>query len=487
MKFIIRLSPEIVIKSKPVRKRAIKMLNKNIKSHLKDAFKDFNVRYFWDRIDLEIFDNSICESQYIADIIKFIPWISYFSEVTSYDFEKIEDVLENIKKYYLREIENRSFCVRVNRSWKHDFRSIDLERYIWGVLLKESKNSRVNLDYPDVSVKIDIKDNTFSIVKKRYEWIWWYPVWFQDKVLSLISWWFDSGVSTYMTMKRWCKTDFLFFNLWWDAHEIWVKQVAFYLWRKFSKPYNANFITLNFEEIIKDLLEKVDNKYRGVILKRLMLKMASRFEEAWYYALVKWDSLWQVSSQTLKNMFVIDKASSLLTLRPLIWIDKQEIVNISKDIWTYNFACNMPEYCWVISDNPSTWAKLEDIEKQEQNIRASLLDKIYENRKIEKIKEVLSWALNQDYWRTDIVFLAWNGEIVVDLREKEKIKKSPLVLESTEVLEIPFYEINSVFRTLDQKNTYLFYCDKWVLSKLHSLYLKEKWFENIKIFRPNNK
>jgi thiamine biosynthesis protein ThiI len=53
-------------------------------------------------------------------------------------------------------------------------------------------------------------------------------------------------------------------------------------------------------------------------------------------------------------MNVIDRASSTLVLRPLISQNKQEIVDVSKKIGTYDFACNMPEYCGVISDKPST-------------------------------------------------------------------------------------------------------------------------------------
>ncbi|MDQ7022526.1 MAG: hypothetical protein Q9M97_03195 [Candidatus Gracilibacteria bacterium] len=53
------------------------------------------------------------------------------------------------------------------------------------------------------------------------------------------------------------------------------------------------------------------------------------------------------------------------------------------------------------------------------------------------------------------------------------------------MVKIPFFKINSEFKKLDQTKTYLFYCDKGVLSELHGLYLKENGFENIKIFRDN--
>lgn len=67
-----------------------------------------------------------------------------------------------------------------------------------------------------------------------------------------------------------------------------------------------------------------------------------------------------------------------------------------------------------------------------------------------------------------------NDEIIIDIREEDKRVKNPLKLEKVEILNIPFYDINSRFEKLDINKNYLFYCDKWILSELHALYLKEK-------------
>jgi thiamine biosynthesis protein ThiI len=73
---------------------------------------------------------------------------------------------------------------------------------------------------------------------------------------------------------------------------------------------------------------------------------------------------------------------------------------------------------------------------------------------------------------------------VIDLREEPKEAEKPLKLENVEVLKIPFFDISYDFEKLNQSKTYLFYCDKWILSKNFALALKEKGFKNIKIFRP---
>lgn len=487
MKFIIKVSPEIIVKSKPVRKRAIRLLTKNIKIFLKDYEDDVKINDLWDRIDININSNfDEYKKKEIINILSFIPGIYNFYEVIEKDFQNLDSLFSDIKESFLSSIEWKTFVVRVNRTWRHIFNSMEAERKIGGLFLQNANSTKVNLKNPDITIQIDIKQDKYFVIQNKFVWIGGYPVGFQEKVLSLISWWFDSGVSTYLTMKRWCEVDFLFFNLGWIAHELGVKQVASYLNKKFSKNYKARFITINFEKIIKTIITKVNHKYRGIILKRLMLKCACVVWQKYHFALVKGDSLWQVSSQTLINISVINKASSMLVLRPLTTYDKQEIIDISKKIWTYNFACNMPEYCGVISDKPATKSEEEAIIKEELNIVEEEVLEAINTRKVEKIQEVLS----EDLWEIEkwleVSYLPSKEEIIIDIRDIEKIEKDPLNVIWSTILNIPFFDINHKFENLDQSKTYLFYCERWVLSKLHALYLKEKGFNNVKIFRNIN-
>lgn len=487
MKFIIKVSSEIIIKSKPVRKRTIRLLTRNIKVFLNDYKQYINIHDSWDRIDIEV-DNNLEESKKkeIINILSFIPWINSFYEVKEKDFKDLDSLFLEVKDFFVDSLTWKTFVVRVHRTWRHIFNSMEAERKLGGLFLQNATNTKVNLKNPDITIQIDIKEDKYFVINHRFSWIGWYPVWFQEKVLSLISWWFDSGVSTFLSMRRGCEVNFLFFNLGWTAHELWVKQVASYLSNKFSKNYKAKFITINFEEIVKVLITKVNHKYRWIILKRLMLKCASEVWQKWHFALIKWDSLWQVSSQTLINMSVINKASSMLVLRPLITYDKQEIIDISKKIWTYNFACNMPEYCGVISDRPATRSEEADILKEEENIDKELITNAINTKKIEKIWDLLSEDLGGLEKWLEVSYLPSSNEIVIDIREEEKRIKNPLKINEITIINIPFFDINHKFPTLDQNKTYLFYCERGVLSKLHALYLKEKGFNNIKVLRFEN-
>ncbi len=492
MKFLIKPFSEIMIKSKPVRKRYLNRLQTNIQFWVKEIESKLKTHVFYDKLELNYtWELDEFKLTRVRTTLSRTPWIESFLEVQAFLLPEKNDeifdfVFERAKDFYLDKIEWKTFVVRVKRSWTHNFTSIDLERYVWWWLLKFSKNAKVKVKDPEITVNIEIKDWDLFIVKDKFSWIWWYPVWTQDKVLSLISWGFDSWVSTFSMMKRWCKVDFLFFNLGWTAHELWVKQVASYLNKNFSAWYNARFITIPFEEVVAELLTTIESKFRAIILKRLFLMVADKLaSEHEYYAIVKWDSLWQVSSQTLKNMFVIDKASTTLVLRPLIAFNKQEIVNVTKQIWTYDFACNMPEYCWVVSDKPATWARLDKVILEEQKFSLTLLDKAIENKKVEDVSNMLK-DIN-DSWTIDISYVPWENEVVIDIREVDKIEKEPLLLDNIEILKIPFFEINHKFAKLDNTKVYLLYCDKWVLSNLHWLYLKEKWFDNVKVYRPVEK
>ncbi|MCD5382515.1 tRNA 4-thiouridine(8) synthase ThiI [Candidatus Gracilibacteria bacterium] len=494
MKIIIKPFSEIMIKSKFVKKQYLKNLQKNILRNLKELELKIEVVVFNDKLEVNYNSENENDKKEIIKKLKFTIGIENFIDVQDFqiedDFLKDENpkrvfdfVFQKAKDFYLDKIKNKSFCVRVKRSGIHNFTSIDLEKYIGGGLKKFGENANVKLKNPDLEIKIEVKDKKIFLVKEKYQGIGGYPVGTQDKVLSLISGGFDSGVSTFKMMKRGCKIDFLFFNLGGSAHELGVKQVSRYIWKNFGMGYDSRFITIPFENVIKELLEKVDSRFRGILLKRYFLKIADKLaKKHGYLAIVKGDSLGQVSSQTLKNMNVIDKASDTLVLRPLIGDDKQEIISITKKIGTHDFACNMPEYCGVISDKPATGASLEQILEQEEKIDEKILDEAIENGKIEFLKKIFAENL-EGKQEIEISYLPAGNEVVIDIRDEEKIKKNPIHLENTEILQIPFFNINNEFGKLDQSKTYLFYCDEGILSKLHGLYLKEKGFKNIKIFR----
>lgn len=104
--------------------------------------------------------------------------------------------------------------------------------------------------------------------------------------------------------------------------------MAHYLWNRFGSSHRVRFVAINFEPVVGEILEKVDDGQMGVVLKRMMVRAASKVAERYgVQALVTGEALGQVSSQTLTNLRLIDNVSDTLILRPLISYDKEHIIN----------------------------------------------------------------------------------------------------------------------------------------------------------------
>ena len=486
MKILVNFFPEIILKSKSVRKQFTNRLQSNIRTALKPIVKGIHVENHWERIIISIEKISDDEKTQILEKLACIPGIDYFCELLEFGFTNFKDISDKAFELYKNALPNKSLCVRVKRSSSNRFRALDAEREIGGNIIEQSPSTTVNLTKPDVLIRIRTQVDTFSIEKERIRGIGGFPVGSAEKALSLISGGFDSGVSSFLMTKKGAKLDYLFFNLGGRTHQIGVKEVTKYITTKFSDGYSTNFVSIDFEPIVAELLEKIHHKYRGVILKRLMMMVASKIANEHQYAgIVTGESTGQVSSQTLTNLNVITKASDTLVLRPLLTMDKIDIIDIARKIGTEDFAKNMPEFCAVISDKPSTAAKLEDILKEEENFDFSLLDKALETREIIKIK---NYEPNEEEMDgVEQCSFAHKHEIIIDVREDEKRESHPIQYEGASIIEIPFFKINRSFESLDQSKTYLLYCDQGVMSKMVALNLKELGFSNIKVLRPLEK
>ena len=304
MKFVIKLFPEITIKSRPVRKQFINQLKRNIKQTLAYNEIDSGVQGSWDNIEVNI--KSEVEELQVRDILTRITGIHSVLTVKEFNFETFDDILEVAKGVFANAIKDKTFCVRVKRSGTHDFKSTDVERYIGGGLLQHCEPKSVDLYNPEVTVKMEIRKQRLLTISSIDKGLGGYPLGSQDSVLSLVSGGFDSNVASYLLNKRGIQTHFLFFNLGGSAHEIGVKQVAHYLWEKYSASHGVKFVTVPFEGVVSEILSQVDNSQMGVILKRMMLRAATKVaEDIGIEALVTGESIAQVSSQTLRNLCLL--------------------------------------------------------------------------------------------------------------------------------------------------------------------------------------
>ena len=482
MKFVVKYFSEITIKSKPVRRRIVGQLADNLRSVLRDIDPDVVVLKQWDRIYVESAVTDEAQVESLLAAMRNTSGITYILQVREHALCAVEEIVSHILPVYAERLTGKTFAVRCKRSGKHDFRSIDVERQVGADLLTQTAVAGVKLKRPEVTVELEIIDQSLFVVECRHRGLGGFPVGSVDPVLSLISGGFDSPVACYLTMKRGMRTHFLFFNLGGRDHELGVKEVALYLWHKYGCNQRVLFISVPFEEVIAELLTKVQDSQMGVILKRMMLRVADRIAGSLDIdALVTGECVGQVSSQTVRNLAVIDEVIDRVVFRPLIVADKGDIIDMATAIGTQEFAANMPEYCGVISVNPTTKAKLHRVKAQEGKFDMEILDRAIESATHTRIDRLAEENLE----RTDVEVLSvpLAQSIIVDIRHPDEEERSPLKLNNT-VIKIPFYELHARASGLAKEKTYMLYCGKGVMSRLHASHLLESDGLDVKVYAP---
>jgi thiamine biosynthesis protein ThiI len=360
---------------------------------------------------------------------------------------------------------------------------VDIERHVGSQLRQQCGAAGIDLKKPEVEVRMEIRDQRLFFIHSQHEGMGGYPLGSLEQTLVLMSGGFDSTVAAYQMMRRGLVTHFCFFNLGGRAHELGVMEVAHYLWQKFGSSQRVLFVSVPFEEVLGEIIGKVDNSQMGVILKRMMLRAATRMaEQLQINALVTGEAISQVSSQTLPNLSVIDAATDMLVLRPLIASHKQDIIDTAYAIGTAEFAKHMQEYCGVISVNPTTRAKKDRIEYEERQFDMAILERALERATLLPIDKVID-ELGKDV-KVEEVSEALASHVIIDIRHPDNAEEQPLELPGIEVQTLPFYALNSRFKELDATRQYLLYCDKGVMSRLHAHHLLSEGYANVRVYRP---
>lgn len=484
--FTVRLFPEITIKSPSMRKRWTKHLVENIRILGRKIHPKTSVIQDWDRIEVRVAENTEAMKTRFVDMLGHTPGISNYSTVKSFPFESIDDVYQKAYASWSEALVGKTFCVRVKRSGQHDFTSTEVERYVGGGLNQNINTGGVRLKSPEVTVNIEIKDGMFFIVDEKYPGIGGFPVGTQEPVLSLVSGGFDSTVASYMMIKRGLRTNYCFFNLGGRAHEVGVKEIAYYLWNRFGATHRVRFVTVPFEGVVQEIMEKVDPANMGVVLKRMMLRAADVMaNKGGIQAIVTGEAVAQVSSQTIPNLSLIDSVTDKLVLRPLIVADKTDIIRTAREIGAEEFSANIPEYCGVISVKPSARVNKDRMLEEEALIDPAVLEKAIADCEVQTIDKVMVKE-GEEQVSVDTVSTIPKGGVVVDVRHPDEAELRPLKVEGTEVVNIPFFRLSAEFATLDGNLHYYFYCERGVMSELHAFHMKDDGHQNVSVFRPES-
>jgi thiamine biosynthesis protein ThiI len=237
-----------------------------------------------------------------------------------------------------------------------------------GAAVKEKSGARVDLENPEFTVTVEILPRDAFFGFNKISGPGGLPVSASGRVVSLISGGIDSPVAAYRMMQRGCRLIFVHFHsapFQDKTSQEKVRQLVTMLTRH---QFSSRLYLVPFGEIQRQIVAAVARPLRVVLYRRMMLRIAeavARKEKA--KALVTGESLGQVASQTLDNMSVIQQAARLPILRPLVGMDKQEIIDQARRIGTFEISSIPDQDCCqlFVPKHPATKARFSEVEQDE--------------------------------------------------------------------------------------------------------------------------
>lgn len=259
-----------------------------------------------------------------------------------------------------------------------------------GAAVKERSGARVDLRNAALTVSIEILPGDAFFGFDKIAGAGGLPVGVSGRVVSLISGGIDSPVASYRMMQRGCRLTFVHFHSTPYLDKTSQEKVRELVRLLTRHQFSSRLYLVPFGEIQRQIVAAVLRPLRVILYRRMMMRIAESIaKKVRAGALVTGESLGQVASQTLENLAAIEDASTLPILRPLVGMDKQEIVDQARKIGTFDTSCIPDQDCCqlFVPRHPATKARLTDVEIAESRLDLPALTQLgVENAEIEEFK-----------------------------------------------------------------------------------------------------
>lgn len=285
-----------------------------------------------------------------------------------------ETVLDGIVEEAKREMKDGDgFAVRPKVVGDHEFNSRDLS-YEGGsrvMAALKDRNIHVDLTKPDITLYAEVRDKEAFVYSKIIKGVLGLPYNTQGRAVGLFSGGIDSPVSSWLLMKRGVGVLQLFMDQrpfvgdsYVERAIISFKHIASYVPRSSYKLYAAPM-----GDVMQRITETEEPRFICILCKRSMYRIAQEFAlRNKALAIITGESMGQVASQTLSNMYVLSSSIHLPILRPLVGLDKIEIEDVARRIGTYNLTAKSTEGCTAVPEGPATRSRIEVIEGLEKDL-----------------------------------------------------------------------------------------------------------------------
>ncbi|MDD6550376.1 MAG: tRNA 4-thiouridine(8) synthase ThiI [Lachnospiraceae bacterium] len=358
-------------------------LVKRIEEALKKIDGEFTVTRPQGRIFVE---GSGFDEDEVIDALSKVFGIIWICPCIMTDDTGFDDLSKQIIDYLKEELGDKPFTFKVEarRARKnYPMNSMEINRELGARILDAFPNSQVDVHHPEHLVEVEIRERiNFHIF--YHKGVGGMPVGTAGKAMLLLSGGIDSPVAGYMIARRGVTVDATYFHAPPYTSER-AKQKVVDLAKiltKYTGPIKLHVV--NFTDIQMAIYEKCPHDELTIIMRRYMMTIAEHFaDEDNDQALITGESLGQVASQTMQSLYVTDHAATLPVFRPLIGFDKQDIIEISQKIGTYETSILPYEDCCTIfvAKHPVTKPRLDVIERSETklgDVIEDLLQKAYD-------------------------------------------------------------------------------------------------------------
>lgn len=284
-----------------------------------------------------------------------------------------DDLADTVIKYFDSAYPDKHFSFKVNarrarKNYPMDSMEINME--MGGRLLDAFPELSVDVHNPDVLLQIEIR-NKINIYSTEFPGPGGMPVGTAGKAMLLLSGGIDSPVAGYMVAKRGVELEATYFHAPPYTSER-AKQKVIDLAKlvaKYSGPITLNVV--NFTDIQLAIYEKCPHDELTIIMRRYMMRIAEELgKESGCLGLVTGESIGQVASQTMHSLYCTNEVCTMPVFRPVIGFDKQEIIDLSEKIGTYETSIQPFEDCCTIfvAKHPVTKPNLNIIQRDEHNL-----------------------------------------------------------------------------------------------------------------------
>jgi thiamine biosynthesis protein ThiI len=283
------------------------------------------------------------------------------------DLELVKEALPAMMEGYRIE----SFRIETNRADKRfHLTSPDVNREI-GRFVEDLTGARVDLSKPDLTVYLDIQSRGIFLYFDETPAHGGLPVGTSGRVAVMLSGGIDSPVAAWHMMKRGCPATYVHFHSYPLVDRSSIEKASELVQHLACHQRQSELLLAPLAEIQKRIIVETPPSFRVLLYRRFMLRIAQKLaRQAGAKAIITGESCGQVSSQTLENIAVVDDVAYMPVLRPLIGLNKEEIVGMARSIGTFPISIQTDQDCCslFVPKHPETRARLSTVEKLEQGL-----------------------------------------------------------------------------------------------------------------------